>query len=96
LPATIIDGRAVAEQLRSRIAVRTATLAGQSIVPGLAVVLVGDDADDVVGVLPADVRVGIGHGLTCVSRMLGVDAEDQHLGHAVGGPQIVRQVLSGY
>lgn len=43
MPATLIDGRAVAEQLRSRIAARTATLAGQSIVPGLAVVLVGDD-----------------------------------------------------
>jgi methylenetetrahydrofolate dehydrogenase (NADP+)/methenyltetrahydrofolate cyclohydrolase len=43
LSATIIDGRAVAEQLRSRIATRTATLAGQSIVPGLAVVLVGED-----------------------------------------------------
>ena len=43
MPATIIDGRAVAEQLRSRIAARTATLASQSIVPGLAVVLVGED-----------------------------------------------------
>jgi methylenetetrahydrofolate dehydrogenase (NADP+)/methenyltetrahydrofolate cyclohydrolase len=43
LPATVIDGRAVAEQLRSRIAARTATLAGQSVVPGLAVVLVGED-----------------------------------------------------
>jgi methylenetetrahydrofolate dehydrogenase (NADP+) / methenyltetrahydrofolate cyclohydrolase len=43
LSATIINGRAVAEQLRSRIATRTATLAGQSIVPGLAVVLVGED-----------------------------------------------------
>jgi methylenetetrahydrofolate dehydrogenase (NADP+)/methenyltetrahydrofolate cyclohydrolase len=43
LSATIIDGRAVAEQLRTRIAARTASLAGQSIVPGLAVVLVGDD-----------------------------------------------------
>jgi methylenetetrahydrofolate dehydrogenase (NADP+)/methenyltetrahydrofolate cyclohydrolase len=43
LSATIIDGRAVAEQLRSRIAARTATLAARSIVPGLAVVLVGED-----------------------------------------------------
>ena len=43
MSATIIDGRAVAEQLRTRIAARTASLAGQSIVPGLAVVLVGDD-----------------------------------------------------
>jgi methylenetetrahydrofolate dehydrogenase (NADP+) / methenyltetrahydrofolate cyclohydrolase len=43
LPATVIDGKAVAEHLRSRIAERTAALARQSIVPGLAVVLVGDD-----------------------------------------------------
>ncbi|HKU17021.1 MAG TPA: bifunctional methylenetetrahydrofolate dehydrogenase/methenyltetrahydrofolate cyclohydrolase FolD [Steroidobacteraceae bacterium] len=43
MPATLIDGRAVAEQLRGRVAERAATLARQSIVPGLAVVLVGDD-----------------------------------------------------
>ena len=43
MPATVIDGKAVAERLRSRIAERTATLAQQSIVPGLAVVLVGED-----------------------------------------------------
>jgi methylenetetrahydrofolate dehydrogenase (NADP+) / methenyltetrahydrofolate cyclohydrolase len=43
LSAIVIDGKAVAEQLRSRIAERAATLARQSIVPGLAVVLVGDD-----------------------------------------------------
>ena len=43
LTASIIDGRAIAEQLRSRIAERTSVLARRSIVPGLAVVLVGDD-----------------------------------------------------
>lgn len=43
MPATIIDGKAIAEHLRGRIAERTASLARQSIVPGLAVVLVGDD-----------------------------------------------------
>ncbi len=43
MTATLIDGKAVAENLRRRIAERTATLARQSIVPGLAVVLVGDD-----------------------------------------------------
>jgi methylenetetrahydrofolate dehydrogenase (NADP+)/methenyltetrahydrofolate cyclohydrolase len=43
LSATVIDGKAVAERLRGRIAERTAALARQSIVPGLAVVLVGDD-----------------------------------------------------
>ncbi len=44
MTATIIDGRAVAERLRQRIATRTAELAKQSLTPGLAVVLVGDDA----------------------------------------------------
>jgi len=43
MTATIIDGRAVAERLRERIAVRTAGLARQGLVPGLAVVLVGED-----------------------------------------------------
>jgi len=43
MTATIIDGRAVAERLRERIAVLTAELAKQSLRPGLAVVLVGED-----------------------------------------------------
>lgn len=44
MTATIIDGRAAAARLRQRIAIRTAELAKQSLTPGLAVVLVGDDA----------------------------------------------------
>jgi methylenetetrahydrofolate dehydrogenase (NADP+)/methenyltetrahydrofolate cyclohydrolase len=43
MTATVIDGRAVAERLRERIAARTAELARQGLVPGLAVVLVGED-----------------------------------------------------
>jgi methylenetetrahydrofolate dehydrogenase (NADP+)/methenyltetrahydrofolate cyclohydrolase len=43
LTATIIDGREAAARLRQRIAERTVTLARQGLVPGLAVVLVGDD-----------------------------------------------------
>jgi methylenetetrahydrofolate dehydrogenase (NADP+)/methenyltetrahydrofolate cyclohydrolase len=41
--ATLIDGRAAAERLRQRVAARTAELAATGLVPGLAVVLVGDD-----------------------------------------------------
>lgn len=41
--AQIIDGRAVAAKLRSQVAARVAELAPQGIVPGLAVVLVGED-----------------------------------------------------
>lgn len=43
MTATLIDGRAVAERLRERIAARTAELARQGLIPGLAVVLVGED-----------------------------------------------------
>ena len=43
MSATIIDGRAAAEALRQRIAERTALLRKEDLVPGLAVVLVGED-----------------------------------------------------
>lgn len=43
MSATIIDGRAVAERLRNRVRARTAELAQTGTVPGLAVVLVGED-----------------------------------------------------
>jgi len=43
LSAIIIDGRAAAERLRQRVAARTAELAREGLIPGLAVVLVGDD-----------------------------------------------------
>lgn len=43
MTATLIDGRATAQHLRERIAARTAELAKQTTVPGLAVVLVGAD-----------------------------------------------------
>ncbi|WP_201838833.1 bifunctional methylenetetrahydrofolate dehydrogenase/methenyltetrahydrofolate cyclohydrolase FolD [Microvirga zambiensis] len=43
MTATIIDGKAYAEGLRSRIAGAVRTLAGQGVTPGLAVVIVGED-----------------------------------------------------
>jgi methylenetetrahydrofolate dehydrogenase (NADP+)/methenyltetrahydrofolate cyclohydrolase len=43
MTATIIDGRAVAEKLRQRVSERTAELTAKGTVPGLAVVLVGND-----------------------------------------------------
>jgi methylenetetrahydrofolate dehydrogenase (NADP+)/methenyltetrahydrofolate cyclohydrolase len=43
MTATLIDGRAIAERLRERVAARTAELASHGLVPGLAVVLVGED-----------------------------------------------------
>lgn len=43
MSATIIDGKAYAAGLRTRIADAVANLAGQGVTPGLAVVLVGED-----------------------------------------------------
>jgi methylenetetrahydrofolate dehydrogenase (NADP+)/methenyltetrahydrofolate cyclohydrolase len=43
LPAEIIDGAAVAGKVRAEVAVAAAALAGRGIVPGLTVVLVGED-----------------------------------------------------
>src|SRR5215207_3322211 len=41
--ASVIDGKAIAARLRARVATAVARLAEQGIVPGLAVVLVGDN-----------------------------------------------------
>lgn len=43
MPAELIDGVAVARKVRGEVAARCAALAGRGIVPGLTVVLVGDD-----------------------------------------------------
>jgi len=82
LSATIIDGRAVAEQLRTRIAARTATLAAQSIVPGLAVVLVGAD--------PAS-QVYVG-SKTKQAQAAGIRHFDHRLPASTSTPQLIALV----
>ncbi|WP_353268392.1 tetrahydrofolate dehydrogenase/cyclohydrolase catalytic domain-containing protein, partial [Gemmatimonas sp.] len=42
--AELIDGKAIAEAIRNEVAVDVAALAVRGVVPGLTVVLVGDDA----------------------------------------------------
>jgi len=44
LPAELIDGIAIAARVRARVAAEAAELATHGVVPGLTVVLVGDDA----------------------------------------------------
>lgn len=41
--AVIIDGKAIAKRLRDAVAVQTANLETKGIIPGLAVILIGDD-----------------------------------------------------
>jgi methylenetetrahydrofolate dehydrogenase (NADP+)/methenyltetrahydrofolate cyclohydrolase len=43
MAATVIDGKAVAEKVKERVAGQVEELRGQGVVPGLATVLVGDD-----------------------------------------------------
>ena len=43
MAAKVIDGKKVAEEIRTEIRAHTGRLAGRGIVPGLAVILVGDD-----------------------------------------------------
>ena len=43
MPARVIDGAAIARDIRAVLAERVAALRGEGIVPGLSVVLVGDD-----------------------------------------------------
>ena len=42
-PATVIDGKAMAAEIRGEVAVRVRALAERGVTPGLAAVLVGDD-----------------------------------------------------
>ncbi len=43
MTATLIDGKAIAEQIRAEVAERVKALADRGITPGLAAILVGDD-----------------------------------------------------
>jgi len=43
MPATVLDGKALAARIRGELQLETARLAAEGITPGLAVVLVGDD-----------------------------------------------------
>lgn len=48
MPAELIDGAAVAKKIRAEVATRCAALAARGVVPGLSVVLVGDDGGSAV------------------------------------------------
>jgi methylenetetrahydrofolate dehydrogenase (NADP+)/methenyltetrahydrofolate cyclohydrolase len=43
MPATVLDGKALAQQVQTEVAAEVRALAARGVVPGLAVVLVGDD-----------------------------------------------------
>ena len=90
MPATIIDGKAVAARVRAQVADGVADFQAQAgFAPGLATVLVGDDpASDVYvsGKQRASAEVGI-------RRRAGVDTPP--LDPGAGGPLRVRELMTG-
>lgn len=79
MAARIIDGKAHAEGLRSRVAAAVAALkAGHGVVPGLAVVLVGDDPASQVYVRSKG-RQTVAAGMASVERRLPADTSQDRL-----------------
>jgi methylenetetrahydrofolate dehydrogenase (NADP+)/methenyltetrahydrofolate cyclohydrolase len=77
--AEIIDGKAFAERLRERIARETIALGGaKGVVPGLAVVLVGDDPASQVYV-KAKSKQAAAAGIRTIDRKLSAATSEAHL-----------------
>jgi methylenetetrahydrofolate dehydrogenase (NADP+)/methenyltetrahydrofolate cyclohydrolase len=72
--AALIDGKAIAADLRRRVAEAAAGLRGRGIVPGLAVVLVGDDPASQVYVRSKG-RACVAAGLASFEHRLPADAD---------------------
>ena len=70
MAAKIIDGKKVAEDIRAELKIRTAALAKKGVVPGLAVILVGED--------PASVSYVTGKEKACAE--IGIRSLGKHLG----------------
>jgi methylenetetrahydrofolate dehydrogenase (NADP+)/methenyltetrahydrofolate cyclohydrolase len=78
MTARIIDGKAIAAELRAKVAVQVSGLARRGIVPGLAVVLVGDDPASEVYVRNKTKAV-VDAGMRCFDHRLPATATQQDL-----------------
>ncbi len=78
MTATVIDGRALAADLRGRVAAGVAELGHSGIQPGLAVVLVGDDAASRVYV-GSKTRLTAAAGMRSIDHVLAADTSEAEL-----------------
>ncbi len=78
MPAQLIDGTALSRKLRARLADRVGALAGRGIVPGLAVILVGDDPASQVYVRNK-VKACADHGIASTLERLPADTSEADL-----------------
>jgi len=79
MAARIIDGKAVSQDMRRELAARTAALKERGVVPGLAVILVGED--------PASVSYVTGKEKSCAD--IGVASLGVHLPAATGEEELL-------
>ena len=78
MPATILDGRALAAELRSDVALRGAALRARGIAPQLTVAIVGEDAASVAYVASL-VRVGANVGIDVAVEAVEAGAREDAL-----------------
>jgi len=82
MAATIIDGKAVAQEIRAEIGAKVKALAASGITPGLAVILVGED--------PASVSYVTGKEKACAE--LGIASLGRHLPAETGLDELIALV----
>ena len=82
MAATIIDGKAVAQEIRAEIGAKVKALAAAGITPGLAVILVGED--------PASVSYVTGKEKACAE--LGIASLGRHLPADTGQDELIALV----
>jgi methylenetetrahydrofolate dehydrogenase (NADP+)/methenyltetrahydrofolate cyclohydrolase len=83
MPAQIIDGRAVAAQVRTEVAQRAGKLAARGVTPGLALVLVGEN--------PSSISYVRSKG--DAAEQAGIYSETFHLAHSVSQDELISRVL---
>ena len=82
MAARIIDGKAVADEIRRELAIRAEHLKKRGVVPGLAVILVGDD--------PASVSYVTGKGRACAE--MGFHSANLHLSERITEEELLSHV----
>jgi methylenetetrahydrofolate dehydrogenase (NADP+) / methenyltetrahydrofolate cyclohydrolase len=95
MPARILDGRALAAELREEIAARAQRLRERGIAPRLVVVIVGNDASSVAyvrGIEQAAAKVGVGVRIDALPETAGED-DMRALLHVLGHDPLVHGVI---
>ena len=95
MPATILDGRALAAELRGDVALRGASLRGRGIAPRLVVAIVGEDAASVAYVsslIKSGERVGIGVSVETIDIIAQEEAVRRRL-TAIGADPSVHGII---